>query len=129
MAHLSFETADHLWHTWAHTSNSEGPKYLNIVKRSSPGSLKRTISFKKRNGGFEGEKIDIISNSLMTIYNHFWLAALYSHAPTKQLNLNNVTNHINNTCTRIGSNNLTFLFSKTKIFFVSHSTKDLQRCS
>lgn len=65
-------------------------------------------------GALKERRLTSFQTSLMTIYNHFWLAALYSHAPTKQLNLNNITNHINNTCTCIGSNNLTFLFSKKK---------------
>ena len=68
-------------------------------------------------GALKERRLTSFQTSLKTIYNYLWLAALYSHAPTKQLNLNNVTNHINNTCTCIGSNNLTFMFSKTKIFY------------
>ena len=132
MAHLSFETADHLWHTWAHTSNSEGPKYLNIVKRSSPGSLKKTISFKKRNGRFEEEKIDIVSNqsydnilpllaccTLFTCINQ----ATMSYNVTSQIIILQIILII------LVLVQTTWLFCsvKQKVSFVYHATKYLQK--
>lgn len=46
LSYFFFEIVDYLWYIWVYVSNLEGFKYLNIVKRSLFGSLKKIMLFK-----------------------------------------------------------------------------------